>query len=413
MTSWRHRRRRLWTVAVATFFSVVTFLHQTQLSNYTVHALVPGYFYNPSAEISISGHEYSFQILGDLDVIASWYELSELEKCFRKQEGKPYLKSCSVYCPGCNNNIIFYLSNELSNASNKNALILGVSPFTLVRMSSKLLQYKFPSQQLVVYYSMESPLRMHKWNERVQRIRFHIDMTYMDSSNISLPYATTRETSIADAGIFPPKTGLIAWMGSNCVKEVFWPRMEFIRELGKYVKIDSYGKCGNMSCLPRLSTKCTDMLQKYKFYLALENSECDQYITEKFWASSLRNHVVPIVYGPRKEDYQKLAPKNSFIHVSDFDSTADLARYIKFLDQNDEAYRSYFKWKTSTKVVQLYPKLQLSYFCRVIPILNNDMRGLPVRRVSDLSWFNSCRNKINKRFQPSDVATLESWMPWR
>ena len=44
-------------------------------------------------------------------------------------------------------------------------------------------------------------------------------------------------------------------------------------------------------------SQCYDSLwDNYKFYLAFENSDCNHYITEKFW-NALANGVVPIVYG--------------------------------------------------------------------------------------------------------------------
>lgn len=45
---------------------------------------------------------------------------------------------------------------------------------------------------------------------------------------------------------------------------------------------------------------------------------------------------------------QDLLPANkSAIIVDDFDSIEDLAKYLKFLDENDEEYDKYFEWKKS------------------------------------------------------------------
>ena len=43
-----------------------------------------------------------------------------------------------------------------------------------------------------------------------------------------------------------------------------------------------------------------------KFYLAFENSLCDDYITEKFHNILENFNTVPVVMGPRKEDYIKV-----------------------------------------------------------------------------------------------------------
>ena len=51
-----------------------------------------------------------------------------------------------------------------------------------------------------------------------------------------------------------------------------------------------------------------------------------------------------MVLGP-SPDYRKVAPPKSYIDVNDFNSVEELAKYLKYLDQNDEEYLSYFKWR--------------------------------------------------------------------
>ncbi len=46
-----------------------------------------------------------------------------------------------------------------------------------------------------------------------------------------------------------------------------------------------------------------------------------------------------------------MAPPHSYIDVKDFASVKDLADYITFLDNNDQAYISYFWWKPHYKVM--------------------------------------------------------------
>ena len=60
--------------------------------------------------------------------------------------------------------------------------------------------------------------------------------------------------------------------------------MQFARRLGHYIDVDIYGGCGNLKC-PRTNQHCFSRLKThYRFYLAFENSNCKDYITEKlFW----------------------------------------------------------------------------------------------------------------------------------
>ena len=84
--------------------------------------------------------------------------------------------------------------------------------------------------------------------------------------------------------------------------------------------------------------------KKYKFYLAFENSNCVDYITEKFW-DSLKHKLLPIVMGARVEDYEAVAPPNSFLHVDSFSGPEELAEHLKYLDENPRVYNKHFQVK--------------------------------------------------------------------
>ena len=84
-----------------------------------------------------------------------------------------------------------------------------------------------------------------------------------------------------------------------------------------------------------------------KFYLAFENAyHCTDYISEKLWRNSFETGLVPVVYGPTKEDLLRHAPPNSFIFAEDFNSPRELVGYLDFLDENDGAYMDYHQWRT-------------------------------------------------------------------
>ena len=65
-------------------------------------------------------------------------------------------------------------------------------------------------------------------------------------------------------------------------------RLAYARELGKYINVDIFGACGPNRCPRTNSNKCFQLLDEdYKFYLAFENSNCKDYITEKFFVNGL------------------------------------------------------------------------------------------------------------------------------
>ncbi|WAR27757.1 FUCTA-like protein [Mya arenaria] len=83
--------------------------------------------------------------------------------------------------------------------------------------------------------------------------------------------------------------------------------------------LDFYGSCGNLSCDKGEGNNCFKNLHKeYKFYLSFENANCRDYITEKFFLNALRHDFVPVVMGAHPDDYRRVAPPGSFIHVEDF-----------------------------------------------------------------------------------------------
>ncbi|KAL7056942.1 hypothetical protein AAHC03_018989 [Spirometra sp. Aus1] len=127
-------------------------------------------------------------------------------------------------------------------------------------------------------------------------------------------------------------------------------RMKYIDKLAKYIDVDVYGR-GRRYCPPDGDTCLRQLSLQYKFYLAFENSDCKDYITEKLFINALMFSMLPVVMGAPRSSYCALAPPNSFIHVDDFSSPADLADYLIWLDRNDTAYASYFAWQEYGKIV--------------------------------------------------------------
>ncbi|RNA37710.1 alpha-(1-3)-fucosyltransferase C-like [Brachionus plicatilis] len=95
------------------------------------------------------------------------------------------------------------------------------------------------------------------------------------------------------------KSDLAVAVISNCRSSS--GRLEYIKELKKYIPVNIFGKCGGIRCEDFYKTKsnayCKDLVSKtHKFYFSFENSICDGYITEKFFVS-LKYDIVPVVLG--------------------------------------------------------------------------------------------------------------------
>lgn len=93
-------------------------------------------------------------------------------------------------------------------------------------------------------------------------------------------------------------TAAAAAIISNCNAQN--KRLDYIQELGKYVRVDVYGQCGR-SCPSGEDCRKT-ISNRYWFFLSFENSICRDYISEKFFYT-LKYNIVPVVYGGGNYNY--------------------------------------------------------------------------------------------------------------
>ncbi|KAI8351178.1 hypothetical protein BD560DRAFT_337409 [Blakeslea trispora] len=136
------------------------------------------------------------------------------------------------------------------------------------------------------------------------------------------------------------KSAPILWIAKNC--HATSAREKYIEKLMQYVDVHSYGTCLNNRPFPQDKSR-TDLLKEYKFYLAMENSNCGDYATEKLYDTFMMS-AVPIVDGPAS--YDGYIPNNrSVIYADAYPDPKDLADYINYLNHNDTAYMEYFSFR--------------------------------------------------------------------
>ncbi|XP_063695627.1 glycoprotein 3-alpha-L-fucosyltransferase A-like [Culicoides brevitarsis] len=259
-------------------------------------------------------------------------------------------------------------------------------------------QKKVNPDQIHMVYILESPYHYGNLNGP-----FDWTSTYRRDSDIVAPYGQweyydRRVTQLPQRENYASgKTKKVAWFVSNCHAQN--NRLEYAKELNKTISVDIYGACGteDLDCPRNEEEKCLQMLEKdYKFYLAFENSNCRDYVTEKVFLNSLQRNILPIVMGANAEDYQKMLPDKSFIHVDDFETAAHLGAYLNLLDQDDALYNSYFKWKGTGEFIAA------DYWCRVcamIHIPNKDKSKYSLSDVSFREWWQGkgvCTSKRRK-----------------
>ena len=74
---------------------------------------------------------------------------------------------------------------------------------------------------------------------------------------------------------------LVFWLVSHCSTGI--KREGYAQKLKQFIDVDIYGKCSGNECSKKGNDCFQNLSMQYMFYLAFENSICDDYATEKFF----------------------------------------------------------------------------------------------------------------------------------
>ncbi|KAF9969783.1 hypothetical protein BGZ73_007699 [Actinomortierella ambigua] len=164
--------------------------------------------------------------------------------------------------------------------------------------------------------------------------------TVLQKPRVSLEEKNRRRRLPREQGGLAP----VSWVVSNCNAANF--RANYVEELAKHIDVDIYGRCNHLPWPTNEDGKpltIDEVVEPYKFYLSFENSNCDDYVTEKLYRPLVLGNV-PVVDGP--QDYSRFSPaENALIQTDNFTSAAELAKYLKKLDMDDEAYMSHLRYR--------------------------------------------------------------------
>jgi len=186
-------------------------------------------------------------------------------------------------------------------------------------------------------------------------------------SEIPLPYFSWSEYKIQHAAVdFQKAIKGASFLANNC--ESHNKRETVVEELMKTrLRVDSLSGClNNANPLPGVDmNNKTAIMEQYLFYLAFENQEVDDYITEKLWGA-LAAGTLPVYLGAK--NVKEHIPINSVIVAEDFRSPQDLADYLIRLTTNRELYESYHAWRYQTiddAFVKKYEFTKTHSTCRI------------------------------------------------
>nr|VFJ56047.1 MAG: Fucosyltransferase, N-terminal [Candidatus Kentron sp. DK] len=200
-----------------------------------------------------------------------------------------------------------------------------------------------PAGQIWVAWSMESEAHYPQLLDPEFMARFDLRMTYHLDADVIAPYFMPEMLMVDELRTLPlPKSGLVCYFSSSGNDRS--GRDAYVRELMRFVDVHSYGRTLQNRVLEEDKGRETKLetCAKYKFTLGLENACTVDYVTEKFFEPLIVGSV-PIYLGA--PNVAEFAPgENCFINASDF-APAELAAYLKKLDNDDALYQAYLVWK--------------------------------------------------------------------
>uniref|UniRef100_A0A803LNT1 Fucosyltransferase n=1 Tax=Chenopodium quinoa TaxID=63459 RepID=A0A803LNT1_CHEQI len=175
---------------------------------------------------------------------------------------------------------------------------------------------------------------------------YDVIMTTSLSSDVPVGYFSWAEYDIMAPVQPKTESALAAAFISNCGARNF--RLQALEGLEKSgMKIDSYGGChrNRDGRVDKVET-----LKLYKFSLAFENSNEEDYVTEKFFQSLVAGTAlvavgtIPVVVGaPNIQDF---APcPGSVLHIKELEDIDPVAKTMKYLAENSAAYNQSLRWK--------------------------------------------------------------------
>ena len=232
--------------------------------------------------------------------------------------------------------------------------------------------------------------------------KFNLLRSYRLDSDF--PDPTFTKPNVTPPVPFKDKDGLILAVFSNCEPV----RTEYMRQLMKFVQVDSYGAClrNKQGLVNRYGSENgkefrevkTDLARRYKFSLVFFNQDCDYFVDAQL-SHALNAGSVPVVMSTDKLD--EFLPgnlKRSVIRVRDFKSPQQLAEYLKYLGNTEAEYNKFLEWKwrgfgniTDTVIGNFwFPKYPL--YCQICVALSerrvhkNGLKPIPCKSRTFNDW---------------------------
>ena len=316
---------------------------------------------DPKSHVLVNDNLKRTNKTGHLNILA-WSWMSEPQKC-KLRSGL----TCDLVT-----------DKQMYNHSEAVVFNLGHSPAW-----NNFPKYRFPYQKWVVLEYEPPPVCEGSWPKPpfMDQLRSIFNVTIFPVADATLTYPALvynyplyfidtkrmRWLMKFNTNYSATKTRNVAWFVSNCRTQS--RREDYVTELQKYIDVDVYGKCGNLSCGHSgggRNAYCDhSVLDKmYRFYLSFENSLCEGYVTEKMKRLIERPiTTIPIVMGFM--NYSMFLPEKTYIDTKDFESPKALADYLKHISEHPELFNEYINRKNSLNMLRnhAYNKSLICLLC--------------------------------------------------
>lgn len=313
-------------------------------------------------------------------------------------------------CPDLKDKCVLTADRSLADRADAIVFHFMVDDF----MPNDVPKTRSPSQRYV-FLTVEAPPNYRIWGRNMLHAPpnfFNWTMTYRYDSDVPWVYGgywispeknkrlgfTPENLPYDERTIFENKTGAMFWLVSNC--NTVSKRELAVEKLGKYIMIDKYGACAENpykrdACV-RASECEKDLGAMNFFFIAVENTVCKDYVTEKYFS---RYHLPSIPIVMRRKTYENIIPSHSFIPMDDFESASDMANYLVALMSNKTAYLEYFKWRSEGWVRTYQGTGYRFHFCKLCEAL---LENRPPKTYVDVEqWFHQTSECEGSEFAES------------
>uniref|UniRef100_A0AC35U3N5 Fucosyltransferase n=1 Tax=Rhabditophanes sp. KR3021 TaxID=114890 RepID=A0AC35U3N5_9BILA len=317
-------------------------------------------------------------------------------------------------CPNTDCHIL----TDKKQLSQAHAVLINDFHVTPPGSSSSWLPKRVNTAQLFIYGLGENVNRLHsranEYDYHYPPNYFNLTYTYAKTSDIHKtyggPWMKLNKSRNKTNHLFEPKVttthfnnknNTILWFVSHC--NTSSGREIAIKDLSKHIHVEKFGYCNGKPYPEMLKSEEREMYEHFYFYIAAENTDCTDYITEKYW-KRIRYNSIPIV--SVRKIYENHVPPHSFIAMDDFNSGKEMALYLSYLLANETEYLKYFDFRKDVWYKEA--NTSFCYLCEEVRKLLKTGRRKVYKDVR--KWMSNASRCLNDNYVPSKWKLLGTFI---